>query len=366
LPLCDRHIEESLSEDKAKVKSIAKSAFTLLVTAQPHHTQKLCHPEAQPRDLLFVCTTTAAQSHHNVCHPEAQPRDLLFVCTTTAAQSHHRSFHPERSRAWRRSRGTPIATTLLRFTSDDLLRFCNADAVLAHPPLKGKGGHPAKTDVKIVDAMLEFRIMSTAPPSIPRFFRALVTNWFSRMSGAASVVSAFLAFYLPQTWGKGIFASAAIVCLGNASYTVWAAERRSRCVAEELTQTPFATQKLVITNPTLALATGLSLSIANSGQVNFVVTEIETLISDSKPHRYEFNQPVTAGGPAATIGLPSFWSEYNVGIYASLDFQIRTRITWLKYEQWLPPIAFHTPLSYGEGAFHFQNVVNTTAALNSG
>ncbi|MBW7974365.1 hypothetical protein [Bradyrhizobium sp. BR 10289] len=61
--------------------------------------------------------------------------------------------------------------------------------------------------------------------SLLEFFRAIWSEWFSRMSGPLSVPAAIAALWIENTMGKVLLAITAFVCIWAASYSVWRRER---------------------------------------------------------------------------------------------------------------------------------------------
>jgi hypothetical protein len=74
------------------------------------------------------------------------------------------------------------------------------------------------------------------PPTLKNFLSSFGGQWFTRMSGPLTVPFAAAAFYVPQTWLKGLFAALAIVCALVSSYGVWSQERKARILLEKRVQ----------------------------------------------------------------------------------------------------------------------------------
>ena len=68
---------------------------------------------------------------------------------------------------------------------------------------------------------------SAESPTIMRFLQAIVGEWLTSMSGAASVVFTVIALLVSLRSAKLVFTTLAIVCAVTASYRVWAAERKA-------------------------------------------------------------------------------------------------------------------------------------------
>jgi len=64
------------------------------------------------------------------------------------------------------------------------------------------------------------------------FLRALAAQWFSAMSGAASVPLAVAAYFIGNNTIKLALIATAVVCFVTASFQVWKAEREARLKAE--------------------------------------------------------------------------------------------------------------------------------------
>ncbi|SFI32521.1 hypothetical protein [Bradyrhizobium sp. Gha] len=67
--------------------------------------------------------------------------------------------------------------------------------------------------------------MSKSISNLLEFFRAIWSEWFSRMSGPLSVPAAIAALWIENTTGKVLLAITAFVCIWAASYSVWRRER---------------------------------------------------------------------------------------------------------------------------------------------
>ena len=63
-------------------------------------------------------------------------------------------------------------------------------------------------------------------PTPRTYWRAFQSEWFSAMSGAASVVATILGFVVTSITAKALFALTAAACFIAASYRIWSAERR--------------------------------------------------------------------------------------------------------------------------------------------
>lgn len=59
--------------------------------------------------------------------------------------------------------------------------------------------------------------------------KAVFGQWLTKMSGPLTVPFTILAFFVPQTWLKLLFATLAILSAGVSSYVIWAAERNTVC-----------------------------------------------------------------------------------------------------------------------------------------
>lgn len=62
-------------------------------------------------------------------------------------------------------------------------------------------------------------------PSIKEFIKAFGDQWLTKMSGPLTVPFTLLAFFVPQTWLKLLFAALAILCAAVSAYIIWAKER---------------------------------------------------------------------------------------------------------------------------------------------
>src|SRR5205814_9292510 len=81
------------------------------------------------------------------------------------------------------------------------------------------------------------------------FLKAILSSWFTGMSGPLSVPLAVAAVFVPNETIRILLALTAIVCFWAAAYTVWRHERRARNEAETAARPSetlrFAVQKLL-------------------------------------------------------------------------------------------------------------------------
>jgi len=191
--------------------------------------------------------------------------------------------------------------------------------------------------------------MTTAKASFRSFVNAFKDQWIRSMTGSVLAV-VFMGISLwvsPHSQKISLFVLAVMSAM-FAVYGVWSSERTARCEAEDkvnqFTSVPFASQRIIVVNSNLPLARAIAVSIANTGNVNFVVSAIEITVSDSKPLQEEQNVPFPVGGGSGNVFLPSFWRDFKINLVPSIDFQVRIQIKWIDRQSWLPPIVAHAQL----------------------
>ena len=177
---------------------------------------------------------------------------------------------------------------------------------------------------------------------------AFKDQWIFSMTGSVfAVVFMVASYWVSPHWQKILLVGLAVMSVMVASYGVWSSERNARCEAEDkvnqFSSVPYASQRIIVVNPNLALARAIAVSIVNTGNVNFVVSAAEFTVSDNRPLREEHNVPFAVGG-SGNVFLPPFWREFNINLVPSIDFQVRIQIKWLDRQEWLQPIVAHAQL----------------------
>jgi hypothetical protein len=173
-----------------------------------------------------------------------------------------------------------------------------------HPPdVSLINGRTIHTKALIREVYTE---MTVPHATFPRFLQSLLVSWKTMMSGAASIILAFLAVYLPAKLSKDALFCAAGICILYAAYETWATERNK-----------LATLSDSLTRPDLRISLHrcyrsssstprflLDLYVVNNSPAPVTVTEVNLeIVKDGREYPFAYREDSTNDEAPFHVGL---------------------------------------------------------------